>query len=230
MDKFNSKEINLELIKDNTATQCRHCGNVATQKILFDERIQYDDGLSYYDEYIVLRCPVCHKVNILLRSIWYRIDNNREVIENKNEKIIYPKMPYNFEKLPREIQKIYNKLMSFINDAKSLLPLCRTLLESVFQDKGYKNNRDLNGTIKELEESKVITSDIAKCCNCIRIMGNLEIHNSADIIVQGKQIEMALNFIDFLLFYFYEIPNKYINFYNEITNLYKVIKSEKSSP
>lgn len=48
MDKSYSKEINLELIKDNTATQCRHCGNVATQIILFDEKIQEIMGINIF--------------------------------------------------------------------------------------------------------------------------------------------------------------------------------------
>lgn len=187
---------------------CGHCNNISMMEIigsigdLVDE-VDFEDGPigQYGTYYNVLKCPACHKPNI----ICYDWHDGMESEEDVHYEFLYPidkNIPIG---LPPNILSKYKaaeKVKTIDTDAYALL--MRRLLELVCIDRNA-NGKTLASMLKDLADKKEIPEKLVQVANGLKNFGNIGAHGETGELSE-KEIPIINALIKAILEYIYSAP------------------------
>jgi hypothetical protein len=186
--------------------QCFHCGNEGLMEVVGDH-IQHFGGevtdssgvviemdLQEHFEWILLACPVCHKVSLL-----QKYSNECEFNPNTGNYIeyndlLYPECNVDYLGVPKEVKTAFEAALKVKNvDTAVCLLSLRRVLEAICKEQGAVGNT-LEIMIKDIIEKGKLPSAMNDACWIIRQLGNSAAH-ADDIIVHKSDVEQTIGFL-----------------------------------
>lgn len=187
--------------------ECGHCPNTSRMKILEhhgDITTNDQVGFEYGTVLEILKCPVCHKYNI----ISYRF-NDFCILEEEGYKgfeRLYPE-PQNIPiGLPQRISELYRKAEQVKNiDVDAYAVLLRKLLEAICIDRKAETGT-LHTMLMNLEEKGEIPKKLVDVANGLREFGNIGAHFKIEKL-SNEEIPLLDSLIKAILEYVYTAPH-----------------------
>lgn len=184
---------------------CNHCGNVTSQRILFQyegsEIAQMGDGKTQaFDVYYSLtKCEVCDDV-----LLYGRPEYDDETYFGY---VLYPEQKSLSDAVPLEIRKVYSEAKAISKIAPNAFAVqIRRALEFLCTEKKVKG-KDLNEQIGSMAEMGMIPPVLATMTNGIRHFGNIGAHAS-DVEVTKGDVVLIDDFFKAIVEYVYVAPGK----------------------
>ena len=167
------------------AFNCPHCGAYAHQDWLRPTNIPGIMRNLLVKNLDVASCTHCSKY-----SIWYE------------EKMIYPdrgNAPMPNPDLPDDIKADYEEAASIANRSpRSAAALLRLAIEKLCKHLGAKGSK-LDGYIGYLFKEKLITEQIQKALDIVRVIGNYAVHlGTIDLKDDIQTVESLFNLINII--------------------------------
>lgn len=187
---------------------CRHCENISRMDIegnvFVDESWedpQYGPGPDQGTHYDILKCPACHKINI----VTYFTHEAMESEEDINYEFLYPQYSENLQGLPENILVSYKaaeKVKSI--DVNAYAILMRRLLEQVCIDSGASSGT-LAAMLTELASKGEIPQKLVKVATGLKDFGNIGAHAGSGNLSK-EEIPIVNALCNAILEYIYSAP------------------------
>jgi len=231
-DSNNGEMVSVKITENDTKGKslkviCLNCEIETNHQVLTSiEEEGFDEKNDYHWNFIyqIIKCNGCECLSFREERFDSEMASNNE----KQEEILYPERSEKtitgktFYALPDNINTLYHEVIDCYN--RNILILCaagiRALVEAICLEKkivdGIVDKKDsdgnnerknnLEGKINGLAEKGILTKEHADILQNHRFLGNEAIH---EISIHNKEtLKTAINIIEDILNYIYEIPDK----------------------
>lgn len=195
-------------MKDRSVLLCRHCGNNAPQKLLFNcsgkEAIYTEEGGTFEleDYYYLTQCETCS--NVSLYTSYEFADNPENWWEGS---LLYPASKDLPALIPEKVRKAYLEASRISKIAPNAFAgQIRRALEYLCRDKQAKGST-LNEMVSDLSHQGIIPPVLARMTEGIRILGNVGVH-ATDVEIDATDVATMDDFFKAIIEYVYIAPNK----------------------
>lgn len=189
-------------------TSCGHCGNIAPMEVkgsVGDIVSEGDDDHGYWEYgtyYGILKCPACHKVNIVAYGWHDGMESDDEI----SYELLYPNnegMPIG---LPDEVASTYLAAEKVKNiDVNAYAILMRRLLEQVCLDRSA-NGSSLASMLGDLAAKGEIPVKLVDVAKGLRHFGNIGAHAGSGNLSE-REIPIVRALTKAILEYIYSAPH-----------------------
>lgn len=210
---------NLDLPKQEVIT-CFHCGNETLMsqkgKYRWGSRDIECDDFSFFYEYELFACPVCHRAT--LRETYgdetmVQPSYHGEMEWYDKKSILYPVNSIDSCSIPSKVKEAYEAALKIkgIDKNVCLMALRRTL-ELILKDKGA-TAWGLKNKIEEIAEKGLLPDTLKEASSLTKILGDSAAHDR-DLEIDQYDVESMAEFVEYIIEYLYVVPDK-INCYKE---------------
>lgn len=192
----------------NTKDYCPNCQQITNHKCLFtvSERSQHDSDFHWEDNYEIIQCFGCEKIqfrNRFTHEDMYRF-TEEGYEEPYDESKYYPKnltshsLLKNLYHLPDKLRIVYNETIEALKNNCYLLAGVglRAIIEAICLDQKI-TGRNLEIKINNLVRNKLITEKDGKRLHSIRFLGNDSVHEMD--VPKEERLRIALDIAEHLL-------------------------------
>lgn len=197
-----------ENVKDQKAIQCLYCGNKTLMNRVGQHKYSWDEGQGYwgYFLYSMYACPICNRVTFH-QTYWDCAQTDYDGTDFVDEEILYPVNALKTNALPPVIKNAFEAALKVknIDDDVCLLALRRTL-ELILVDKGAIK-WGLKDKIEELAKGNILPDTLKEASLIAKMLGDSAAHTEGTNTTI-HDINKLVDFIEYLLEYFYILPDK----------------------
>lgn len=193
---------------------CYHCGNQGLLPVEYIHKYNY--GGPKFDnvgncvgheleedfEWLLLSCPVCHKVTLREEYTNECLREYDPVVE-----ILYPQSTIDFTGVPSNIKTAFESALKVKNIDPAICSLAlRRVLEAICKEKGAKG-KTLELMIEDMIKKGILPQMFDDACWIVRQLGNSAAHGD-DAKFTIHQVDQTIDFMKNILNYLYTMPIK----------------------